>query len=48
MDGRPCIVKMTIKDKAKDILFTPISKTLNKLDVLKQQSSKFTEMASGL
>ena len=33
-------------EKVKDILFTPTSKTLNKLDVLKQQSSKFTEMTS--
>ena len=46
-DGRPCIVKMTIKDKLKDILFTPISKTLTKLDGLKQQSSNFTEMIAG-
>ena len=35
-DGQPCITKMTIKDKVKDILFTPISKLLTKLDVLKQ------------
>ena len=35
-DGRPCVVKMTIKDKVKDILFTPISRLLTKLDVLKQ------------
>ena len=41
-DGLPCIVKMTIKDKVKDILFIPISKTLTKLDVLKQLSSNFT------
>ena len=27
-DGRPCVVKMTIKDKVKDILFTSISKSL--------------------
>ena len=47
-DGRPCVVKMTIKYEVKDILFTPISKTLTKLDVLKQQSSKFTEMTPGL
>ena len=47
-DGRPCVVKMTIKDKVNDILFTPISKTLTKLDVLKQQRSKFTEITSGL
>ena len=47
MDGRPCVVKMTIKDKVKDMLFTPITKTLTKLDVLKQQSSNFTEMTSG-
>ena len=47
-DGGPCVVKMTIKDKVKDILFTPISKALNKLDVLKQQSSNFTEMTSGV
>ena len=46
-DGRPCIVKITIKDKVKDILFTPISKSLIKLDVLKQQSLIFTEMTSG-
>ena len=46
-DGRPCVVKMTIKDKVKDILFTPISKALTKLAVLKQQSSNFTEMTSG-
>ena len=46
-DGRPCVVKMTMKDKVKDILFTPISKTLPKLDVLKQLSSNFTEMSSG-
>ena len=46
-DGRPCVVKMTIKDKVKDILFTPISKALTKLSVLKQQSSNFTEMTSG-
>ena len=45
-DGRPCVVKMTIKDKVKDILFTPISKTLTKLDVLKQLSSNFTEMSA--
>ena len=44
--GRPCVVKMTIKDKVKDIAFTPISKSLVKLDVLKQQSSNFTEMTS--
>ena len=44
--GRPCVVKMTIKDKVKDISFTPISKSLVKLDVLKQQSSNFTEMTS--
>ena len=43
-DGRSCVVKMTIKDKVKKILFTPISKSLIKLDVLKQQSSNFTEM----
>ena len=43
-DGRSCVVKMTIKDKVKDILFTLISKTLTKLDVLKQQSLNFTEM----
>ena len=47
-DGRACAVKMTIKDKVNDILFTPISKTLTKLDVLKQQRSKFTEITSGL
>ena len=41
-------MKMTIKDKVKDLLFTRITKTLTKLDVLKQQSSKFTEMTSGL
>ena len=46
-DGRPCIVKMTIKDKVKDILFTSISKSLTKLDVLKQQNSNVTEMTSG-
>ena len=46
-DGQPCVVKMTIKDKVKDILFTPISKSLTKLDVLKQQSSNFTGMTSG-
>ena len=46
-DGRPCVVKMTIKDKVKDSLFTPISKTLTKLDLLKQQSSNFIEMTSG-
>ena len=46
-DGQPCIVKMTIKDKVKDILFTPISNLLTKFDVLKQQSSNFTEMTSG-
>ena len=47
-DGRHCVVKMTIKDKVKDISFTPISKSLAKLDVLKQQSSNFTEMTSGV
>ena len=36
-DGRHCVLKMTIKDKVNDILFTPISKTLTILDVLKQQ-----------
>ena len=46
-DGRLCVVKMTIKDKLKDMLFTPISKTLTKLDGLKQQSSNFTEMTAG-
>ena len=46
-DGGPCVVKMTIKDKVKDILFTPFSKALTKLDILKQQSSNFTEMTSG-
>ena len=46
-DDRPYVVKMTIKDKVKDILFTPISKSLTKLDVLKQESSNFTEMTSG-
>ena len=45
--GRPCVVKMTIKDKVMDILLTPISKTLTKPDVLKQQSSNFTEITSG-
>ena len=45
-DGRPCVVKMTIKDEVKDILFTPISKALTKLDVLKQQSSNFKELTS--
>ena len=37
---------MTIKDKVKDISFTPISISLVKLDVLKQQSSNFTDMTS--
>ena len=46
-DGRPYVVKMTIKDKVKDILFTPISKSLTKLDVLRQESSNFTEITSG-
>ena len=45
--GRSCVVKITIKDKLKDMLFTPISKTLTKLDGLKQQSSNFTEMIAG-
>ena len=36
-DDRPCVVKMTIKDKVKEILFTPISKALTTFDVLKQQ-----------
>ena len=45
-DGQPC-VKMTIKDKVKNILFTPTSKSFTKLDVLKQQCSNFTEMTSG-
>ena len=35
-DGRPCVVKMTINDKLKDMLFTLISKSLIKLDVLNQ------------
>ena len=39
-------LKMT-KDEVNDILFTPISKTLIQLDVLKQQSSNITEMTSG-
>ena len=46
-DGRPCVVKMTIKDKMKDISFTPTSKSFAKFDVLKQQSSNVTEMKSG-
>ena len=46
-DGRPCVVQMIIKDTVKDILFTPISKTLTKLDGLKQQSSNSTEKTSG-
>ena len=46
-DGRSCVVKMTTKDKVKDILFTSISKAFTKLHVLKQQSSNFTEMTSG-
>ena len=33
-DGRPCVVKMTINDKVTYILFTPVSNTLTKLDVL--------------
>ena len=40
-DGRPCVVKMTIKDKMKDLSFTSTSKSLAKFDVLKQQSSFF-------
>ena len=40
-------MKITIKDKLKDMLFTPISKTLTKLDGLKQQSSNFTEITAG-
>ena len=35
-DGQTCVMKMTINDKVEDILFTPISKSLAKLDVLKQ------------
>ena len=46
-DDRPCVMKMTIKDKVKDILFIPISKSFTKLDVLKQYSPNFTEMTSG-
>ena len=46
-DGRPCVVKITIKDKVKDILFTPISNSLIKHDVLNQKSSNFTEMTLG-
>ena len=38
---------MTIKDKLNVMLFTPISKTLTKLDGLKQQRSNFTEMTAG-
>ena len=40
-------MKITIKDKVKDILFTPISNSLIKHDVLNQQSSNFTEMTLG-
>ena len=32
-DGWPCVVKITIKYKVKDMLFTPITKMLIKLDV---------------
>ena len=39
-DGLACVVKMTIKDKVKDIIYTD-------LDTLKQQSLHFTEMTSG-
>ena len=38
---------MIIKGKVEDILFTLISKSLTKLDVLKQQSSNFTQITSG-
>ena len=47
-DGRPCVVKMTIKDKMMDISFTPASESLAKFDVLKQQSSNFTQMKWGV
>ena len=39
-------MKMAIKDKVKDIIYTD-RKNVTKLDVLKQQSSNFTDMMLG-